>query len=536
MKQLFIHGNVFTGQLPLVSAFALDGDTFLHCGTDAEILALKEPGDEVIDLQGDFVCPGFHDSHMHLLNYGYTMENCDLSCHTGSLEDVIHALKLFAAEHPAGWIQGRGFNQDYFADSHNMPTRYDLDQVAADRPVCIVRCCGHCLIVNSYTLNLLGIDGTQPQISGGHYDLDQDGMPLGIFRDAAMSIVEDHIPIPDRDDVKRMLLSASQALNRYGVTACQTDDLLTFPGLPWPVVLEAYRELEAAGALTVRILQQCQFTDVPSLQKFMEQGYKTGVGTDWFRIGPLKLLGDGSLGARTAFLREAYADAPEQRGLALFTQEEFDDLIGCAVQHGMQVAVHAIGDGILDRILLAYEKAFRNFPTNDHRCGIVHAQITHPEQMKTMHRLGLHIYAQTIFIDYDANIVGKRVGNQLAASSYAFGTMKKLGIHVSNGTDCPVEKPDALRCIQCAVTRQPIAQDIAPYLPEEAFTVEEAIQSYTLESAYAAFAETRLGQIQPGFLADFVRLDANPFATDPQCLHKIKVKETWVGGTQVYTL
>jgi predicted amidohydrolase YtcJ len=114
--------------------------------------------------------------------------------------------------------------------------------------------------------------------------------------------------------------------------------------------------------------------------------------------------------------------------------------------------------------------------------------------------------------------------------------MKKLGIHVSNGTDCPVEKPDALRCIQCAVTRQPIAQDIAPYLPAEAFTVEEAIQSYTLESAYAAFAENHLGQIQPGFLADFVRLDANPFETDPQCLHKIKVKETWVGGTQVYTL
>ena len=423
MKQLFVHGNIFTGQLPLVSAFAVEGDTFLHCGTDAEILALKEPGDEVIDLHRDFVCPGFHDSHMHLLNYGYAMENCDLSCHTGSLEDVIHALKLFAAEHPAGWIQGRGFNQDYFADSHNMPTRYDLDQVAADRPVCIVRCCGHCLVVNSYTLDLLGIDGTQPQVSGGHYDLDQDGMPLGIFRDAAMSMVEDHIPIPDKEDIKRMLLSASQALNRYGVTACQTDDLLTFPGLPWPVVLEAYQELEAAGALTVRILQQCQFTDVPSLQKFMEQGYKTSVGTDWFRIGPLKLLGDGSLGARTAFLREAYADAPEQRGLALFTQEEFDDLIGYAVQHGMQVAVHAIGDGILDRILLAYEKAFRNFPANDHRCGIVHAQITHPEQLKTMHRLGLHIYA----VVRDPGKAEKIFGDLTGAPELSFleGTMEE---------------------------------------------------------------------------------------------------------------
>lgn len=533
MKQLFINGKVFTCKLPLVSAFAVEGDRFLCSGSDADILALQQPGDEIIDLNGDFVCPGFHDSHMHLLNYGYAMENCDLSSHTRSLEDSINTLRAFAAQHPDGWIRGRGFNQDYFAESHAMPTRYDLDRVSTDRPVCIVRCCGHCLVVNSFALALLGIDGTQPQVDGGHYDLDEAGIPLGIFRDAAMDMVYTRIPIPSKEDIKGMLRSGCRALNRCGVTACQTDDLLTFLGLPWETVLDAYRELEEAGELTVRIYQQSQFQDVPALQEFVEKGYKTGVGTDFFRIGPLKLLGDGSLGARTAFLRQPYADDPKTQGLALFTQEQFDNLVEYAVGNGMQVAIHAIGDGILDRILAAYEKAFRKYPVQDHRCGIVHVQITHPEQLKKMQQLQLHAYAQTIFIDYDAHIVRDRVGDELAATSYAFGTMQKLGIHVSNGTDCPVEMPDALRCIQCAVTRQPIAQDVPPYLPEEAMTVAEAIRSYTTESAHAAFAEDRMGRIAPGYLADFVRLDANPFETDPQSIHRIQVLETWVGGKQV---
>lgn len=533
MKQLFINGTVFTGNGPVTTAFAVEEDRFLSAGTDADILSLQQPGDKVIDLNKDFVCPGFHDSHMHLLNYGYAMENCDLSLHTRSLADLTDALRTFADEHPDGWIRGRGFNQDYFEENHAMPTRYDLDQVSTDRPVCIVRCCGHCLVVNSFALELLGIDGTQPQIDGGHYDLDESGKPLGIFRDAAMDMVSTRIPAPSKEELKRMLRCGCRELNRYGVTACQSDDLLTFSGLPWNTVIEAYKELEIAGELTVRIYQQSQFLDVPSLHEFIEKGYKTGVGTDFFRIGPLKLLGDGSLGARTAFLRKPYADDPAQHGLALFTQEQFDDLVEYAVANGMQIAIHAIGDGILDRILAAYENAFGKHPVTDHRCGIVHVQITHPEQLKKMRQLQLHAYAQTIFIDYDAHIVRQRVGDALADTSYAFGTMKKMGIHVSNGTDCPVEKPDALRCIQCAVTRQPIDQDVPPYLPEESMTVEEALLSYTQESAYAAFAEDRMGKIAPGYLADFVRLDADPCDVDPQHIHQIQVLETWVGGKQV---
>ena len=231
-----------------------------------------------------------------------------------------------------------------------------------------------------------------------------------------------------------------------------------------------------------------------------------------------------------------YADEPDERGLAIFTQEQFDELIGYAHSHGMQVAVHAIGDGILDRILTSYERAFAACPRDDHRSGVVHVQITRPDQLEKMRKLQLHAYVQSIFIDYDSRIVEARVGKALAASSYAFHGMKQMGMHVSNGTDCPVEMPVAMRGIQCAVTRRPLNGSLPPYRPEEAMSVEEALRSYTAEGAWASFEEKVKGEIRPGMLADFVVLAENPFETAPEALGGIAVEAAYLGGAQVYAL
>ena len=534
--KLYINGSIFTGGMPTAEAFAVEDGMFLAVGSDAEILALQSGGAEVVDLGGKFVCAGFNDSHMHLLGYGYAMECCDLASHTQSLADMGDALRSFIDENAVekgGWVRGRGWNQDYFSDFDSLPTRVQLDAVSTEHPICITRCCGHCLAVNSRALELLGIDGTQPQPDGGHYDLDENGKPTGVFRDGAMSMVYGHLPQPTREDIKRMILRACAELNSFGVTSSQTDELCTFD-VDYHEVLAAYGELEAEGKLTVRVYEQSQFTDIGELRGFVEAGYKTGAGSEFFRIGPLKLLGDGSLGARTAFLRGTYADAHDEKGLALFTQEQFDELVGYAHRNGMQIAIHAIGDGILDRILAAYEKAFAEHPRDDHRSGIVHAQLTHPDQLEKIRSLGLHIYAQTIFIDYDSHIVEARVGSELASTSYAFRSMKQMGLHVSNGTDCPVESPNPLRGIQCAVTRQPLNGSLPLYRAEEAMSVEEALQSYTIESACASFDERKKGRIAAGFVADFVVLDADPFAVKPEKLHTVKVLETFVGGKCVY--
>lgn len=531
MRTVYYHGTVYTGELPLQEAFVVEEDRFLFVGSSTEAMSMD--ADKYVDLKGKFVCAGFNDSHMHLLNYGQTLTIAPLHKHTASLEDMITSLQ---ATKPGrgGWILGRGWNQDSFSDVHRMPNRWDLDRVSLRYPVCATRACGHALSVNSKALELLGITAATPQIEGGEIVL-ENGIPNGIFLDNAMDAVLAAIPAPDKEAVKDMLRSGCRALNAYGITSCHSDDYSTFRELPWQTVNEAYRELIDAGELTVRVNEQANFTSLTALKEFVENGNLTGTGDRFFRIGPLKMLGDGALGARTAYLSKPYADAPQTRGLSVFTPEVFDEMIGYAHQIGMSVAVHCIGDACLDLVLNSIKKALTAHPREDHRHGIVHCQITRPDQLERMAKLGLHIYAQSIFLDYDIHIVTQRVGEEMAASSYHWKTLKDSGLHVSNGSDCPVELPNVLGGIQCAVTRADLS-GCTPYLPEQAFTVQEALDSFTKDSARASFEDSIKGTIAPGMLADFVVLGKNPFETEPDSLQKIPVLQTVLGSQVVFAM
>ena len=534
MKTLYYNGCVFAGEQPIHQAFLVENGVFTNVGTNEALLSL--PHDEQVDLKSTFVCPGFNDSHMHLLNLGNTMAMCPLG-DAASLDDVLGRLHAFAQEKKLSsgqWLLGRGWNQDYFSPATGMPTRDDLDKVSREMPICIVRCCGHALCVNSRALQLLGITENTPCPDGGTICRDESGRLNGIFLDAAMPLVQGRLPAPTVADMKSMLLSAMKTLNSVGVTSCQTDDLLAFENVKWQDVLQAYQQLEAEGRLTVRVYEQSQFTSPEGLQAFLDAGWKTGVGNEMFKIGPLKMLGDGSLGARTALLRDGYADAPSEKGLGLFTQEQFDQMISLAHERGMQCAVHVIGDGVLDRVLSAYEKAFARCPRKDHRSALIHVQLTRPEQLEKIKALGLSTHVQTIFLDYDSHIVYQRAGKQLAETSYAFRTMQRMGIPLSNGTDCPVENPHPLRGIQCAVTRQPLNASLPPYRPEEKMTVEQALHSYTAAGAYASFEENFKGKIAPGMAADFVLLSQSPFTVPPEQLQHIRVLAAFLGGKKVY--
>lgn len=364
--------------------------------------------------------------------------------------------------------------------------------------------------------------------------MDEGGEPLGIFRENAMDLVYNRIPAPGREELKDMIRSACRQLNRYGITSSQTDDLLAFPNVPWQETLAAYRELEEAGELTVRVYEQSQFSSLKELERFVQAGYTTGWGSDRFRIGPLKMLGDGSLGSRTAYLSEPYSDAPDTRGIPIYTRDQFREMIGYAHDHGMQAAIHAIGDGILDDVLAVYREVLERNPRADHRHGVVHCQITRPDQLKAFRELSLNAYVQPIFLDYDIRIVNRRVGEKRALSSYNFKTLLDMGVHVSGGSDCPVELPDVMEGIQCAVTRRTVKDHLGPYLPEQAMTVREAIDSFTAAGAWASFDEERKGRIRPGMLADFVVLERDPFETAPQELGSVNVLAAFVDGACVY--
>ena len=326
-----------------------------------------------------------------------------------------------------------------------------------------------------------------------------------------------------------MIRRACRALNAYGITSVQTDDYSTFRGVPFETVNAAYRELEESGELSVRVYEQANFTDTEELRRFIEAGNVTGTGSRMFRIGPLKMLGDGSLGSRTAWLSRPYADDSGTSGFPLFSREKMEEMISLANESGMQIAVHAIGDACLDQVLNALEKALREHPRTDHRHGIVHCQISRPDQLLRIRELGLHVYAQSVFLDYDNHIVEKRVGPELAASSYAWKTLMRSGVSVSNGSDCPVEAPDVMRGIECAVTRTSL-DGTGPYLPQEAFTLREALDSFTVRSAEASFEEAFKGRIAPGYAADFTVLEEDPSTKEPRALHTIRVNACYLGG------
>ena len=530
MKTIYYNAAVYTGTLPLQEAFGVEEDRFFFTGNNRE--AQQQIADRFVDLNGAFVCAGFNDSHMHLLNYGQSLTIAPLHTHTDSLEALLDCLRNTPPGR-GGWILGRGWNQDYFSGAHRMPTRWDLDKVSVTNPVCAVRACGHALAVNSKALELLGITGETPQPEGGQILL-ENGIPNGVFFDNAMDLVYAALPAPSREDLKAMIRAACRALNAYGITSVQSDDYCVFRNVSWHEVNDAFRELEESGELTVRVYEQANFTDVVAFREFLVKGNITGSGTDLFRIGPLKMLGDGALGARTAYLTNPYADDPGTRGIRVFTQQEFDDLISCANAHGMQCAIHCIGDACLDMVLRSMEQALNAHPRQDHRHGIVHCQITRPDQLRKIAELKLHVYAQSIFLDYDIHMVTDRVGQELADTSYSWKTLQNLGATVSNGSDCPVELPDVLAGIQCAVTRTDLKGSVPAYLQSEAFTVREALDSFTCGGAYASFEERKKGMIQPGMLADFVVLDRDPFVEEPSKIRCISVMETHIGGKLVY--
>ncbi len=425
MKAIFYNGRVYTGEDVEKQAFLVEDGLFKAVGSDREILSLGEPDTPLLDLEGRFVCAGFNDSHMHLVGFGQSLLEARLSEHTDSLSGMLQYFREYAASHPprqGRWLLGRGWNQDYFSDASRMPDRNDLDTISTEYPILLTRACGHCCAANGKALQIAGITASTPSPEGGSIGM-KDGEPDGRLYDNAIDLVKPFIPVPDREELKDMIRSATKALNSYGITSVQTDDYSVFRSIPWETVNEAYRELKEAGELTVRVREQANFTDEDELRRFIEAGNTTGTGDALFRIGPLKLLGDGSLGSRTAHLSRPYADSPDTCGFSLFRPEELVRMVSLAHRNGMQAAVHAIGDACLDEVLDAFERVLREVPRDDHRHGIVHCQITRPDQLDRIKALNLHVYAQSVFLDYDNHIAEKRVGEKLASTSYSWKTL-----------------------------------------------------------------------------------------------------------------
>lgn len=538
MDLILINGKIVTmdTSIPQVEAIAIRNGKFFNLGSNKEMLALKSDKTTIINLNDKMLVPGFNDSHMHLINYGYSLEMVDLN-KTKSIDELITCTKEFIGKtnlKPGKWIKGRGWNQDYFTEIR-FPTRYDLDMISTEYPICLTRACGHIVVVNSKALELANINKNTLQVEGGLFDVDKNGNPTGIFREKAVNLIYSKITPPTIKEIKNIILKASEAALRKGITSIQTDDFEALPATDFKKIIQAYSELNESGKLHIRIYQQCLLPSMSKLNDFINLGYKTGYGNEFYKIGPLKLLGDGSLGARTAYLTEPYADDPSTSGIAVFTQEELDELIIKAHKSNMQVAIHCIGDKIMYMALESIERAQKSHYRENARHGIVHCQITDKTLLSKFKDLDIVAYIQPIFLNYDIHIVEDRIGKKKAKTSYNWKYLFENNVHTCCGSDCPVEPFDVLPGIYSAVTRKTLnGYPKNGWFPDQKLTINQALYGFTLGGAYASFEEDIKGSIEIGKLADMVVLSEDIFSIHPDKIKNVVVEMTFVEGKLVY--
>lgn len=526
-EHLYHNGRIHCGSGQTCTAlWVRDGRIFRTGGEELRGDAAHIPA---TDLHGACVVPGFNDSHLHLLDVGRGLGAIDLFGAVSPADMADRCADFIRRRHiPAGRaIYGNGWNQDKFDGDPVLPTRADLDALVPDHPLLLDRVCGHIMVCNTAALKAAGITADTPVPEGGGIDLGSDGQPNGLLRDNAIPLVRAILPDESLEDIKSAFLAACARAVSKGLTSVQTCDIRS---RDWPLVVQALRELDDAGLLPLRLTMQCALDTPEDLRAFLDARIENG---RMWKIGPLKLFLDGSLGARTAWMRRDYADEPGQRGLCCLPYDTALTMARMADEAGMQVVAHAIGDAAVEEMLNVIEALCPN-GENPRRHGVVHCQITSRDQWDRFAALRAGAMVQPVFLDYDHTIVTARCGADLAATSYAFGTAVRLGVPVSYGTDAPVEDLDPLRNYYCAVTCRPLAGG-EPWQPEECVSRAQALACYTEGSAFNEFAEGEKGLLRPGYLADFVVLDGDLLALPEERLLQLRVLATVVGGREVYT-
>ena len=528
---IFYNGKIYTmaGE-ETVSAVAVKDGLIEAVGNDVDILSLAEENCGKIDLKGACMVPGFNDSHCHLLLTGLGYERLELR-NVRSLDEIVEKGRRYIAEKriPAGtWIVGGGYDHNVFADPKLLDGAL-LDRISTEHPIMIERVCGHVGAANTLAMKLADFD-KNTKMPGGNVELDEEGNPTGVLWESALDAFKRRIPAPETAECRRAIMAAAGAANSFGITSVQTDDL---EGAPLDTVMEAYSQLEQEGTLTLRINEEVQSPRPPVLREFLKRGLRTGDGTDFLRIGNIKLITDGSLGARSAYMREDYADAPGNRGIAVYTQEELDEVVSIAHKAGMQVACHAIGDGAVEQCVHAFRKAYEEEP-KELRHRIVHCQFGDKKLFDMMAEYHIAADIQPPFTASDMSLTAPRLGER-ENLGYCWKTMHDTGILLGGGSDSPVETMNPLWGIYCAVTRTD--EDGNPaggWHPGEKLSVWEAVSIYTKGGAALSLEENKKGMIREGFLADFAVLSDDIFELEPERIKDVTVERTVVGGKTVY--
>lgn len=528
MKTIFKNGKIHTmNGAEVVDSIVVENGKIVGAGD-------WDDQCKVVDLEGKTVIPAFHDSHQHFLCYATDKEKINFF-EAKSLEDMKRLTEEYMAEKhikKGQWIQGGGWNENNF-DNHTLPTRQDLDKFCPDNPAIFTRACCSVAVANTLALKEAGIFENPPVMDDGLIVVDEEGVPTGMLHERARFLIYDILTKYTKEELKKFILDYQEDLLKVGLTTVQTDDFKLWDATIEDI-LEAYKELDSEGKLKVRFIQQLRLIDDKELSDYLASGEITGCGSDFFKIGAFKLLPDGSLGGKTAALREPYEGDSENRGIFVYDEEEFYNLLEKAHRGGLQLAMHAIGDRTMDVILDCYEKIGKKFPKADPRFRIIHCQITSEDILDRFAKNNVLADIQPLFIRADMEIAEELLGKERLSTSYNWKTMLDKGIKVSGSSDAPVESFDPMLAIHCAVTSQNLdGEPKEGWMPDQRLTVQEAVALYTTGSAYTSFEEEYKGKLTEGYLADFVVLSQDIFDDNVKILDT-KVEKTFLGGEQVY--
>jgi predicted amidohydrolase YtcJ len=517
---------------PRATAVAVRGGRIVRVGTDAEVRALAGPATKRIDLAGGTAVPGLADAHVHVESLGESLESLSLTG-AASLEEALERIRGAAAALPPGeWLRGRGWDHTRWP-GQQFPTARALDSAAGDHPAYLTRVDGHAAWVNSKAMTIAGVTVPTPDPPGGRILRDAGGAPAGVLVDTAQQLVWTKIPPPARDVRKRRLARGLTASAEAGLTSVH-DAGVTLDTIP------LYKELLAEGKMPVRAYVMLRGTD-GGPEEFLTGGRElkpeVGLGDGRLTVRSIKVVADGALGSRGAYLLTPYSDEPGTRGLLRVDAAGFRELLRQALARGFQVNTHAIGDGANRFVLDEYERAFAGVAGGgaSRRFRIEHAQVIAPADVPRFKSLGVIPSVQPTHCTSDMRWAADRVGPVRVMGAYLWKTFLKQGVVLAGGSDAPVESIAVLPGLYAAVTRQDASGwPAGGWHPEERVTIEEALRMFSEGAAWAAFEEGDRGRIAAGRRADFTVLGKDPTTVPPAEILATPVVMTIVGGRVEY--
>lgn len=526
--RLLVHGGpimTMDPTNPQVDAVGMINERIVATGRLDDVRVAVGSGYDDIDLQGRTAVPGFIDAHAHVMGVGYNAAAVNVTPDAvSSIRDIREKIAERAATVPPGtWIEARGFDQGWLAE-RRIPTRHDLDDIAPNHPVVMIRACHHIVTANSRALELAGITSATPDTPEGTIDRDEHGEPTGVLREAAALPVYAAQGEPTEEMILAAIERGGQEFRRHGVTS------VAEAGIRRPEEFRAYQRARQQQTIGVRTWLMMMIDE--TLDELISLGITTGFGDDWFRIGNAKLFVDGSIGGRTARMTYPYESEEANLGLWMEEPETITGKLQKAHAAGFQLGNHAIGDGAIELLIESYERAQREHPVADPRFRIEHCSIMRADLLPRLQALGAVPIPGTTFLYDFRQVYDDNLGRERIRYAYAMRTYEELGIVAAASTDAPVCLVNPMLGVHFMVNRTDRGDE--PVYPEERVSLGSAIRAYTRNGAYSMFGEGEKGSLAPGMLADMAVLNTDLEQTAPDMLRTVVCDLTIADGRVVY--